>query len=75
MNSIHMRGAALDDTQAISALFRSHIAVWQRLNAGGQVEDVSYDSLTIYDRWMHGGPWMSGETADWGPPRPAQEGQ
>ncbi len=63
MNSIHMRGAALDDTHAISALFRSHIAVWQRLNAGGQVEDVTYDSLSIYDRWMHGGPWMSVETA------------
>ena len=63
MNSFHMRGAVLDDTQAISALFRAHIAVWQRLNAAGQVEDVAYDSLTIYERWLHGGPWMSVETA------------
>lgn len=63
MNSIHMRGATLDDTQAISALFRTHIAVWQRWNAAGQVQDVPYDSLTIYERWLHGGPWMSIETA------------
>ncbi len=63
MNSIHMRGATLDDTQAISALFRTHIAVWQRLNSAGQVQDVAYESLTIYERWQHGGPWMSVETA------------
>lgn len=63
MNSIHMRGAALDDTQAISALFRNQIAVWQRLTASGRVEDVAYDALTIYERWLHGGPWMSVETA------------
>jgi GNAT superfamily N-acetyltransferase len=58
----HIREAALDDTQAISALFRSRITAWQRLNAQGQVEDVPYDALTIYERWLHGGPWMSVET-------------
>ncbi|MBI1281155.1 MAG: GNAT family N-acetyltransferase [Anaerolineaceae bacterium] len=63
MNSIHMRSAALDDTQAISDLFRTHISIWQRLNPAGKVEDVMYDSLTIYERWLHGGPWMSVETA------------
>lgn len=63
MNSIHVRGAGLDDTEAISALFRRQIAVWQRLNASGTVDDVSYNALTIYERWLHGGPWMSVETA------------
>ncbi len=63
MTSIHIRGATLDDTQAISALFRTHISVWQRLNSAGTVEDVAYESLTIYERWLHGGPWMSVETA------------
>ncbi len=63
MNSIHMRGATLDDTQTISALFCAHITVWQRLSSSGKVEDIAYDSLTIYDRWLHGGPWMSVETA------------
>lgn len=63
MTSIHVRSATLDDTLAISALWRSHIAIWQRVNAHGQVEDVPYDALTIYERWLHGGPWMSVETA------------
>lgn len=58
-----VRPAALDDTQAISALFRARIPVWQRMDAAGRVQDVPYDSLTIYERWLHGGPWMSIETA------------
>ncbi len=58
----HLRQATLDDTQAISALFRSHISVWQRLTEEGRVEDVPYETLTIYERWLHGGPWMSVET-------------
>jgi GNAT superfamily N-acetyltransferase len=63
MTSIQVRSAALDDTLAISALWRSPITVWQRVNAEGKVEDVAYDTLTIYERWLHGGPWMSVETA------------
>src|SRR5512139_2051816 len=63
MTTIHIREASLDDTQAISGLFRSRISAWQRLSAQGQVEDVPYDALTIYERWLHGGPWMSVETA------------
>jgi len=62
MATIHVRRAALDDTTAISAIWRSHINVWQRVNSAGQVEDVPYDSLSIYERWLHGGPWMSLET-------------
>jgi GNAT superfamily N-acetyltransferase len=58
----HLRQATLDDTQAISTLFRSHISVWQRLTGQGHVEDVPYETLTIYERWLHGGPWMSPET-------------
>lgn len=63
MNSIHVRSASLDDTQAISGLFRFGVTAWQRLNPQGQVEDVAYEALTIYERWLHGGPWMSIETA------------
>jgi len=62
MPGIHVRQARLDDTQAISALFRSRITIWQRLTEQGTVEDVPYDTLTIYERWLHGGPWMSVET-------------
>jgi GNAT superfamily N-acetyltransferase len=62
MSKIDVRQATLDDTQAISALFCAHIPAWQRLNAAGQVEDVGYEALTLYERWLHGGPWMSVET-------------
>ena len=61
--SVEVRQATLDDTRAISALFCERIPNWQRINAQGQVEDVPYEALTIYERWLHGGPWMSVETA------------
>ena len=57
-----IRQAKLDDTQAISDLHRLHIQAWQRLDITGHVEDVPYDALTIYERWLHGGAWMSPET-------------
>lgn len=57
-----VRRATLDDTQAIVSLFKSRIPKWQRLNAQGQVEDLPYDALTIYERWLHGGAWMTLET-------------
>ncbi len=63
MTALHIRPAALDDAAAISALFQSRIGVWQRLDSTGHVEDVPYAALTIYERWLHGGPWMSVETA------------
>ncbi|MBC7871217.1 MAG: GNAT family N-acetyltransferase, partial [Chitinophagaceae bacterium] len=67
MSPIHVRRAKLDDTQAISALFRSRVSVWQRLKSDGRVEDLPYEALTIYERWLHGGAaysnaWMSVET-------------
>ncbi len=60
--AIQVRQAELDDTGAISALFRGRIGVWQRLTPQGRVEDVPYEALTIYERWLHGGAWMSVET-------------
>jgi hypothetical protein len=62
MPELHIRQANLDDTQSITDLARSRIGVWQRLSGQGHVEDVPYDTLTIYERWLHGGPWMSVET-------------
>jgi hypothetical protein len=44
-------------------LFQAKIPIWQRLNARGQVESLPHDQLTIYERWSHGGAWMSIETA------------
>jgi GNAT superfamily N-acetyltransferase len=63
MSNINIRPARLDDTNAISTLFRERIGAWQRLDASGRVQDVTYDALTIHERWLHGGAWMSVETA------------
>ena len=60
--SNEVRQAGLDDTEAISALFSARIPVWQRMNADGQVDTVAYEALTVFERWMHGGPWISVET-------------
>lgn len=62
MDEIVVRQAALDDTVAISALSRAGVGIWQRLDAQGRVETVPYEALTLYERWLHGGPWMSVET-------------
>lgn len=60
--TIDVRRAGLDDSGAVSALFCARIPVWQRINPQGQVENVPYEALTVYERWLHGGPWMSIET-------------
>ena len=57
-----VRQATIDDTQNIVALFTARISIWQRLNEAGQVENLPYAELTIYERWLHGGAWMSLET-------------
>ena len=57
-----IRQATLDDTQKIVELFTARVTIWQRLNASGQVENLPYQDLTIYERWLHGGAWMSLET-------------
>jgi GNAT superfamily N-acetyltransferase len=58
-----IRAAQLEDCERIAALAQGQVGIWQRWDAGGRVEDVSYSSLTIYQRWLHGGAWMSLETA------------
>ncbi len=62
MAELQVRQATLDDTDAISRLFRSQIQVWQRLDEQNRVQTVPHESLTIYERWLHGGAWMSIET-------------
>lgn len=56
--NIGVRQAILEDTKAISALHHAHISVWQRLDEGGRVQDVAYDALSLYERWLHGGSWQ-----------------
>lgn len=63
MSDIHIRQATMDDTEAIGALFRQRIPVWQRLTDEGRVEELAYDALTLHERWLHGGAWMTIETS------------
>lgn len=60
---MQFRQATLDDAAGISRLLRRRIERWQRVDAQGRVEDLPYEALTIYERWLHGGAWMSVETA------------
>lgn len=57
-----IRQAVLDNTRAISKLYRASIKRWQRMTDDGHIEDLSYEDLSIYERWLHGGTWMSTET-------------
>ncbi|MEO0594598.1 MAG: hypothetical protein AAF126_00640 [Chloroflexota bacterium] len=59
---MRIRKATLDDTRAITALFCDRVPRWQRVDEQGSVQDLPYEDLTIYDRWLHGGAWMSIET-------------
>jgi ribosomal protein S18 acetylase RimI-like enzyme len=60
---ISVRPAKLEDCEQIAALAQTQVSIWQRWDARGRVEDVTYSSLAIYERWLHGGVWMSLETA------------
>src|SRR5215207_8880739 len=58
MSDVIVRQAVLGDTAAITALYRSNVPQW--INRERQA--VEYESLTIHERWQHGGPWLSLET-------------
>ncbi len=62
MASILVRTATLDDSVAITAVHTSNVGRWQQLMPSGQVRDVAYGELSLYERWQYGGPWMSVET-------------
>ncbi len=60
--TITVRLATLQDTAAITAIHKSDVTTWDRIDAAGQPVTVAYDDLTLYERWQHGGPWLSLET-------------
>jgi len=59
--SISVRVASLDDVKGIVNVHCSGIERWVRRVDGKEVE-VTYDELTVEERWAHGGPWMTVET-------------
>jgi GNAT superfamily N-acetyltransferase len=59
---ITVRLATLQDTTAITEIHKSDVARWETVGARGELVPVDYDALSLYERWQHGGAWMSIET-------------
>jgi GNAT superfamily N-acetyltransferase len=59
---ITVRLATLADTLAITEIHKSDVAQWERISADGSLTPTAYDALSLYERWQHGGAWMSVET-------------
>lgn len=62
MSAITIRVATLQDTEAICAIQRGYVTDWQRLDPDGQLVAAAYDALSLYERFLHGGHWLSVET-------------
>ncbi len=58
---MRVRGAHLDDVSAICRAHLSEVPRWTRSRENGEVEEVRYEELTLFQRWLHGGPHMSPE--------------
>jgi GNAT superfamily N-acetyltransferase len=59
---ITVRLATLADTAAITEIHKSDVERWERVAADGTLIPTPYPALSLYERWQHGGPWMSIET-------------
>lgn len=56
-----IRHATLADAAAITEIHCSDNRQWFRFEARGRVP-ARYEELSLYERWLNGGPWMSLET-------------
>jgi GNAT superfamily N-acetyltransferase len=61
MSQITVRQATLADAASITALYNATIPTWTRRTADGQSVPVDYDDMTLFERWLIGGPWASVE--------------
>ncbi|MCC7206692.1 MAG: GNAT family N-acetyltransferase [Anaerolineae bacterium] len=59
---ITVRLATLADTRRLTDIHCSLVERWERADPGGPLVETPYDKLSLYERWEHGGPWMSVET-------------
>jgi len=59
---ITVRLATLADTSAITDIHKSNVARWEHIDAQGNTHETTYEALTLFERWQHGGPWLSIET-------------
>lgn len=61
MSQITVRQATLADAASITALHNATITAWTRRLASGEPVPAEYDELSLYERWLNGGPWSSVE--------------
>jgi len=61
---ILVRQATLADTYAITDIHCANVSggVFTRRNSDGTRTPTPYESLTLFERYLNGGPWMSVET-------------
>lgn len=60
--TILVRQAVLQDAGAVQAVYCSQVKRWMRFMPDGTHAEAAYAELSLYERWLHGGPWMSVET-------------
>lgn len=58
---MEIRPATLDDIVAITEVHRGDVPEWYR-GFGDDSVPAPYESLSVFERYMAGGPWMSVET-------------
>jgi len=56
-----VRQAKLEDVKDITDIHCSNIDKWYKDNGDEKIE-VPYEDISIYERFSHGGPWMSIDT-------------
>jgi len=61
MGRIIVRQAMLADAASITALNMSNMAEWTRRTAYGETVPAAYEDLSLFERWLNGGPWASVE--------------
>lgn len=61
MSQITVRQATLADAASITALNNANIDAWTRRDLDGDPVPTPYEDLTLFERWLVGGPWASVE--------------
>jgi GNAT superfamily N-acetyltransferase len=61
MSQITVRQATLADAASITALHNATIEAWTRRTISGELVPTEYADLTLFERWLIGGPWASVE--------------
>ncbi|MBI5959319.1 MAG: GNAT family N-acetyltransferase [Chloroflexi bacterium] len=59
MPQITVRQATLADAAHLTALCNANIPAWTRRDLNGENIPAAYDDLSLFERWLIGGPWAS----------------